>query len=322
VDRFGADSRIWISEPGDSGVGRWDPLGVSEETGIILEWNSQKIVLVKPEAKKENTIQGDQVIRIEPTWTNSSGETIQQLFVQRQFKSVVAQGNEAIHATGTPLWQQRLILAEMIDSSLAIGKPMIAGQLFESLAKENPPQLLLASIPIPWGNEPLDPKIESAAEKWILLENEAIQLMGASWLLGGSKRSLAIETLTGLCKSKTPLVASYARCQLWRTVPPADIVSGLYPKWIAERDRIPLPMQAGPTMLLANRLEQAGQLPLAIGEWLRIAMLHPNRYHLAKPAFEKSIAALKSLGKIEDAKQTEDLFARYQSQKSDPIATK
>ena len=215
-----------------------------------------------------------------------------------------------------PRWQQRVILAEMIESRSALGAPDAAGKLFSFLAKLNPPQLLIATIPIPWGSETLDanlPKIQRLAEEWILDENEAVQLMGAAWLLSGQKRAIAIESLENLAKnSKSQILRSYAKAQLWRTTPPAELISDRYPKWLAERDSLLLPIQAGPTMLLAERLAQAGQPVLAISEWLRIATLHADRYHLASKAILKAVAALRTLGRNEEAYKAELLLKRYE----------
>ena len=58
-------------------------------------------------------------------------------------------------------------------------------------------------------------------------------------------------------------------------------------------------------MLLAERLQQAGQPTLAITEWLRIATLHSDRYHLAIKAKKKAIDTLKTLGRNDEADRVE-----------------
>lgn len=302
--KFGGDSRVWFTESGDTGLGRWDAVDSTQETGIILEWSSKNVVLVRPEAQRETTLLGDSVSRIEPAWTDPSASEFHTLFVNREFTAAIKVGAEAIKKTGTPVWQQRLMLAEMVDAMMAIGKPSLACKLYVSLAKENSPQLLMSTIPLSWGNEKLEldtDKIQPNASDWLLSDNEAIQLLGASWLVSGNKRPLAIETLTNLSKSKTAWIASYARCQLWRVAPPAEIRSNLLPKWIAERDRIPHALQPGPSMLLAYRMSQSGESALAASEWLRIATLHSDRYHFANNAWLKAIETLDAIGKKEDA---------------------
>jgi hypothetical protein len=304
VEKFGDDSHLWFAEPVDTSLSQWVPPNLISDRGIILEWNQQKVVLVRPDAQKETSIVGDYAVRIEPSLSNEAGKNVHRAFCQRDYPSVLSNGRAAV-ASGLPRWQQRLILAEMVDAASALGKTHDAGLLFASLAKDNPPCLLLSTIPIPWGDDVVAAdmfKLQGSAEKWIGEEQEALQLLGASWLLSGKKRTEAVETLETLGRSsKVPIIAAYAKAQLWRTLPPSDLLSDKYPKWIAERDKLLHPLQAGPSMLLAERLAQAGQPALAIPEWLRVSRLHQDREHLASKAMSKSIEALKSLGRNDEA---------------------
>ena len=310
-------SRIWFAEPGDTSLNRWDPRQLFEDAGLIKEWDGQKVVLVRQGTKREITTPGDFVVRIEPAWSNETAEQIHRLFSDRQYAAVVKQGNDAIKS-GLPRWQQRVILSEMIEACSALGKPRIAGILFVSLAKENPPQLLLSTIPIPWGETALldsnVSEVQNLSEEWIKQDSEAAQLLGAAWLLSGAKRPSAIEKLEQLAKSsKIPIVSAYAQAQLWRIVPPAEILSDRLPRWIVERDKLLLPLQAGPTMLLADRLQQAGQPNLAIPEWLRVATLHSNRYHLATKAIPKAAAALRTAKRNEEADRVQSMLDQFKT---------
>ena len=286
-----------------------------------MEWDAQKIVLIRPTAANPTTIPGDLVVRIEPAWANETGAKVHRLYAERQYKSVVIQGQEIVTTaskSGLPPWQLRVILAEMVESCSALGKPNIAGKVFVALANFNPPQLLLATIPLPWGESAFSEtglsEIQSQSEVWIAQESEAVQLLGAAWLLSGVKRPLAIETLDRLAKtSKSSLISAYAGAQLWRTVPPAEVLSDRLPRWLSERDKLLLPLQAGPTMLLAERLQQAGQSHLAIPEWLRIATLHSDRYHLAIKAIPKASATLRDAGRKEEADRVQSLLDRYKT---------
>jgi len=325
AEKLGKESRLWIAEPGDTGLNRWDPRELFEDSGILLDWDSKRVILFRSNSKTETTLPGDMVVRIEPAWANESGEEVHRLFAERQFKLVVTKGQEVVNQfekSGLPVWQRRLILAEMIESCSALGKPQIAGTLFVALAKGNPPPVLLfATVPLPWGETAfadLDmTKINALAEEWIQQETESAKLLGAAWLLTGTKRAFAIETLEQLAKSsKSPMIVAYAKAQLWRTVPPAEILSDRYPRWLAERDKLLLPGQAGPTMLLAERLQQAGQTNLAIPEWLRIATMHGDRYHLVTKAIPKATEALRVNGRTAEADQVQSLLDRTKPEKN------
>ena len=134
------------------------------------------------------------------------------------------------------------------------------------------------------------------AAGWIENEAPAMQLLGASWLLGGEQRSKGVEILQALSKSDSEVIAGYAKAQLWRTVPPSEIMDYPLPQWLKLRDSLPLAAQAGPTMLLGTRLEQAGRHELAIGEFLRIATLFGDRYHLKQKAVANAIDISKAIG--------------------------
>ena len=325
AEKVGKESRLWIAEPGDNGLNRWDPRELFEDSGILLDWDSKRVLLFRSTGKAETTVPGDTIVRIEPAWTNESGEEIHRLFMERQFKLVITKGQEVVNKfekSGLPVWQRRLILAEMIESCSALGKPQIAGTLFVVLAKGAPPPVLLFStIPLPWGETAfadLDmKKIQTLAEEWITQESESAKLLGAAWLLTGTKRTFAIETLEELAKSsKSPMIVAYAKAQLWRTVPPAEVLSDRYPRWLAERDKLLLPAQAGPTMLLAERLQQAGQANLAIPEWLRIATMHGDRYHLVTKAIPKAAEALRASGRTAETDRVQSLLDRYKIEKN------
>ena len=66
-------------------------------------------------------------------------------------------------------------------------------------------------------------------------------------------------------------------------------------------------------MLLADRFQQIGQTNLAIPEWLRIATLHGDRYHLATKAIPKASEALRAAGRKEEADRVLSMLDQYQT---------
>jgi hypothetical protein len=141
---------------------------------------------------------------------------------------------------------------------------------------------------------------EPAAE-WLQRTEPEMQLLGASWLLGSEQNGVALDVLKRLSSHESPLVSHYAQSQLWRSVPPSEVESTYFGKWVALRDAMPLSLQSGPTMLLGHRLEQSGAWELAVAEWLRIASLYGDRYHLKTQAIERAIAACRAAGAVGQA---------------------
>jgi hypothetical protein len=249
--------------------------------------------LVQRQSNAVTTFPGDNVVGLEPGWKLEAFAEVHQLYAAGKFSEVLQQGQAALKLSGVPRWQQRLLVAEMVQSACAMGQRAVAGRVFGYLAKDSPPDLLLATIPLPWADEALNAGNAIAAEaaKWMEDESDAMKLLGASWSLSGPLRPRAMEILQTLTKSESPILAGYAKAQLWRTVPPDSIRSGELPKWIELRDALPLASQAGPTVLLGMRLEQAGEKEMAIAEWLRVATLHPDRFHLHRMAIERAKSA-------------------------------
>jgi hypothetical protein len=312
IERLGQPSRIRWTEPGSNTLQRWEPRRIVEIQGVISEWDPKKLVIVQPTGTATTTFPGDNVIGIEPGWKLDEFAAVHQLFVEKKFSDVIQRGQDALKLNGAPRWQQRLLVTEMVQSASALGKWVVAGRVFSFLAKDEPPDLLLASIPLPWSDELLTsgPSTTNEAVRWIEEEAIAMKLLGAAWSISGPQRSQAIELLKSMAQSDSNIVAGYARAQLWRTVPPNEIRSSELPQWFDIRDGLPLPAQAGPTMLLATRLEQAGQRDLAIAEWMRIPILHKDRFHLARGAVEKALAA-------SHASDREDISQRIQAVSKD-----
>lgn len=292
-ERLGEPSRIRWTERGSNTLERWTPRRVVEIEGVISEWEPSKLVLVQRQSNALITFPGDNVIGLEPGWRLEAFAEVHQLYVAGKFSEVLQQGQAALKLTGAPRWQQRLLVAEMVESASAMGQRAVAGRVFGYLTKDSPPDLLLATIPLPWADEALSAGNAVAAEaaKWMDDESDAMKLLGASWSLSGPLRPRALEILQSLTKSESAILSGYAKAQLWRTVPPDAIRSGELPKWIELRDAMPLAAQAGPTVLLGMRLEQAGEKEMAIAEWLRVATLHTDRFHLHRMAIERARSA-------------------------------
>jgi len=310
IEKLGGPSIVRWTELGSTGLDRWDARRIIDIRGVVVEWDQQKLGVVRPDGNGVTNYPGDGVIGIEPGWKSDEYEAVHMLFVQQRFEEVLTQGQNALKLTNIPRWQQRLMVAEMVQSAASLKKWGVAGRIFGFLIKDDPPNLLLSAIPLPWSDETLIASASVAEEGagWIENEAPAMQLLGAGWLLGGEQRGKAIEILKGLSKADSEVIAGYAKAQLWRTVPPSEIMEYPLPQWLKLRDSLPLVSQAGPTMLLGTRLEQAGQHELAIGEFLRIATLFGDRYHLKQKAVANAVDISKAIGDNPQADRINRLY--------------
>ncbi len=310
LDKLGSESRMeWLGS-GALSLKSWEPGRSIELRGVLVEWEPTRLVLVRKDAKGPTTFPGDQVIGIDPGWKEESFADVHRHFMEHRFAEVISEGQSILKTPSVPRWQQRLIVAEMVQSACALGQWQVAGKVYGYLAQDTSPQVLLSVIPLPWSDELLTAGkgMREPAAEWLQRSEPEMQLLGASWLVGSEQNGLAIEMLKRLSNHESSLVSNYAQAQLWRGVPPSEIESTYFGKWVALRDTMPLALQAGPTMLLGHRLEQSGAWELAVAEWLRIASLYGDRYHLKSRAIERAIAACSTAGATDQAGR---IGARY-----------
>jgi hypothetical protein len=303
LDKLGSESRIEWLESGALSLKRWEPGRSIELRGVLVEWEPTRLVLVRKDAKGPTTFPGDQVIGIDPGWKEKSFADVHRHFMEHRFAEVISEGQSILKTPSVPRWQQRLIVAEMVQSACALGQWQVAGKVYGYLAQDTSPQVLLSVIPLPWSDELLSAGkgMREPAAEWLQRTEPEMQLLGASWLLGSEQNGVALDVLKRLSSHESPLVSHYAQSQLWRSVPPSEVESTYFGKWVALRDAMPLSLQSGPTMLLGHRLEQSGAWELAVAEWLRIASLYGDRYHLKTQAIERAIAACRAAGAVGQA---------------------
>jgi hypothetical protein len=317
LDTLGPESRIHWSEVGETSLRRWEPGRTIELRGVLIEWEPDRLVLARRDGNAPSTFPGDLVVGIEPGWKDEAFANVHDMFTKRRFADVIREGQAVLKLPSIPRWQQRLIVAEMVQSASALGQWQVAGKIYGYLAQDPAPQLLRSAIPLPWSDELLDSGkgVRDMAVSWIQSEQSEMQLLGASWLIGSDQNAAAIERLRRLAEQEDPMISQYAKVQLWRTVPPSEIESVHFGKWVALRDSLPLALQAGPTMLLGHRLDQAGATDLAIAEWLRIASFHRDRYDLQVRAIARAAAAARAAGEGDEA---ERIIGKYSYDEQTP----
>jgi hypothetical protein len=323
VDKFRGASRVTISDDDDSSFNRWDAPGSKQETGVILEWNAEKLFLVRPNDTKERSIYSPRVLRVEPVWENPLAEKLHELYSKQRWSEAIAIGPKVLGSKSeypsTPRWQQKMLLAELVECRTSLGSWQKGAVLFHSLAlaKDSLPPLLATVIPIPWADSSVAigdrKKLHELSEGWIRDSNELVKLMGAAWLLDSDQQKEAIATLDALARqSKSTLVSKYAEAQLWRTTPPVELATKRVNRCYAVRDSLLLPLQAGPTMLLAERFSKANEKELALSEWMRVAMMHSEQYRLASHAAKQAAAVLRERSQSAEADALEIPYRKLQ----------
>jgi hypothetical protein len=270
--------------------------------GKVQSFDAKSLVLTveADDGKVESkTISSSQVQRVFPAWRGLGTEAAVKLFEQHKYAEF-AQALSGLELTKIPGWQQVLITSMVVQAREAHGQLSAAADTFIELAKYPIPELVYADMPLCWTVSSIDLSVN--AKQWIKQDNEAAQLLGASWLLLGPDAQQAKSVLVELQKSPTPAIAQLARAQAWRLVPAPDSMAQL-PSWLAEADRMLRPLALGPTEFLSDRLMRIGQYDLALGYAFRIATLYSDRFPRARRALASAAEMLNRQERKADAEK-------------------
>lgn len=308
--------RLWYAEARPPTLDRWISYPPLLLDGELIELSGARTLLWNAELQQPRRLDAERVIALEFAWQTSEAEQAHRRFVAGDWPAVISKHPSAIRS-GVILWQQRLLLAELVAALAAHQQWGVSGRLFEQLVERDPPPLLLAYGPYAWGGGlgVAADQMQEPARKWLVASEPALQLLGASWLLGGPQRAEAVSVLERLRQDPSSAVAAMAVAQLWRIVPPAQY-SERAAGWLNHRERMLLPLQIGPSLVLADKALQQGQVDQAVGHWLRIATLHVERYDAAIRAVALADEALRSAGRSEEAQRLERLLPGGRSDRS------
>lgn len=294
--------RVWIAPVESQRVSDgWFPPTSSILDGTVQSMDADSLKLLL-ENGTETSIASARIERIEIEWANAQAREAMELVQSRAYRAAIDAIPKAA-SSGVPRWQQLFMVGGVVQSADALVGTRAAGAVFlKNLAAWSPPPLLYADMPLNWTSVDPDRVLVDSAEKWLASEDENSKLLGASWLLLTPRRDVAKSALIALQSSENATLAKLATAQTWRLVPPPETMENLA-EWKLFRDSLIEPLQIGPTELIADRLTRVGQIDLAIGEWMRIASVHGDRYHRASRALQTVAELLRRNDRNEEAKR-------------------
>lgn len=303
-ERLEPIDQIWFGPAKANLIDSWETWNAHTIRCRIIRLDAETLD-IRDELGTLKKLELNRVIAVRPKWNTPQAAEMDRLFYEGKYAEH-AKMAAAVLKVDLPPYQQRLLLAQVVVSANAIGNRVPAGTVFLTLCKNSPPPLLYSVAPLNWVDSQTTRTMETSAETWLAETDEAAQLLGASWLLSGAKRKQATETLEKLTRSPNNMISDLATCQLWRTVPIAPENAATILEWQNRRDQLLLPLQLGPTELIADRWRSARQPNLAALENLRIAILHRERYDRVRVA---RIAVEEVLG----TEAVQDMGERWQA---------
>ena len=221
-----------------------------------------------------------------------------------------AKSNEAVRlltaaasAESRP-WMRRRIIADLVTAYYNSGRIVEAGNTFLGIVNEDPQTTLVGAIPLAWYGFPPDFERDRAARGWLEQASPQAQLLGASWLLGTSDRSKAIEVLGRLRRNSSPQIALLAEAQLWQTkivTASADDIA-LWQRQLGAGILKDAAL-AGPTLVVGKGWRQLDNDAKAALTLMRPPILYPTHRAVAAESLLQAGRSLERSGQSEEARR-------------------
>ncbi|RCS40734.1 hypothetical protein DTL42_25570 [Bremerella cremea] len=268
--------------------------------GTIVDYTGQSLVLQKPTG--QSSIPTAKVQAVRTDYGPSYLEGLKLLAASRSNEAV--RTLEAAAAAESRPWVRREIMAQAVIALQNSGRIVEAGNTFLKIVEDDPQTIHLDALPLAWFVLPPDFERDRAARTWLEMPSPYAQLLGASWLLGTSDRSKAIEVLGTLRRNKLPAIALLAEAQLWQT----KIVTAT-PDDVAQWERqlaagiLREGALAGPTLVVGKAWRQLDNNIQAALTLMRPPILYPTHQAVAAESLVQAARALERSGKVEDARR-------------------
>jgi len=279
------DAIVWVApfEPRAS-ARSWLPRAIESVRGEILELTTEGIRIEVPLQRTPAAFPATRIVWIEPQFAPGPAKDGVQAFHRGDYAEALRVLAPLVNEP-QPLWQRQWLLGHLLLAAQQTGKFSAAMTLVEDFSRLQPPPFMLAFLPIQWTSRPQPATALAAAREKLSAEDPAIRLVAASWMLGSAAdRSLAEGVLDALAKSRDQIeLRSLAAAVRWRRTAVPEI-PGLLDRWIAAVDQLPIPLQGGPLLLIADRAEACGESPRARELYLSVKLLAKVPHPLAEIA--------------------------------------
>jgi len=284
-------------------------------SGRVIDYNGRFLTLERVGGQQEQIASS----RVRKVKTSRTRQHIRadQLLAEHQFEQALAAYQQAVKEE-TRQWVRQEILAQWVWCYQSLGLVEQAGDAFLKLVLASDPQTLyFQAIPLNWGKQTVTPALEGQAQVWLTgSASAASRLMGASWLLGTSQRSLAMDVLKQLATQEDIRIALLAEFQLWRTQQATISLQGLN-QWEQQLARLPVKLRAGPYYLLATGFSRHQQHDRAIVSWMRVPINYPRHFHLSS---ESLLGTARELDRLKRAPQARNVYQEIVRRYSNTIA--
>lgn len=262
--------------------------------GKIIDWRGAALTLEFNGRQRE--IDNAEIVQLQTAWDDSY-QAGQSELRQGRTKLAIEQFGFALEKETRP-WARRIIRSHLVEAYLAVEQPEDAVKQFLEIVSEDPQTRFLHLAPLPWAGS--GNALVQQSEKWIESRQPIVQLIGASWLLAGPKRSQGIKQLEALSRDIDPGVRNVAIAQLWRTR--ANVSAKQTEVWEGLVEKMPRELRAGPLLVLADAQSKSQKTDQALLNLMRIPILYPEHRSLSAAALYRCASLLNNKGQAKQAK--------------------
>ncbi len=174
-------------------------------------------------------------------------------------------------------WKQKLLLLEIAAAATRLEKLRIATRVCSLVHASKAPLFVNAYAPIQWTSDPIAKEAIEELATFASDPSPIIQIVVCSWNLSSPDQATYIKKLEVIAQNQKDTAGVFAAVQLWRTIPPQEFIQSKLAEAIRVRDSLPYCLQAGPTAVIADRIERSGNYELAFDYWLETVLMSPNQ---------------------------------------------
>ena len=277
---------------------RTGPDQTVKRRGTIVEWLGNTITMEIN--GRPRSIDTDELVDVETPWPAGYDQAAG-LLKQRQFAAAAPLLQQALTEEQRP-WARRIILARLVECSLALDDPRTGMLAFVQIVKEDPDTRFFHLAPLPWLSSLGADAMAGATKPWLQSSEPVERLFGAAWNLSGADLQAADAVLAELEQTAGPNIASLARAQRWRV----QRIAADQPRidrWAAQVRGMPHAVRAGALLMLADAQTRNGLETDAAINLMRVVALYPAQYQLAAYALYECGQLRHNAGRPEEARR-------------------
>jgi len=292
--------------------------GSTKIGGRVLDYNGRQLRM-QLAGGLEKTFPADKVLDIETHYAQHHLDADAAMAGGR-FQDALALYQKAVEVEAEPRrWVRRQIVAGRVRCYRALGRADRAGEEFLLLIRDDPQTPYFDCIPLAWLPRQPSVSVEQAARQWLLREEPAAVLLGASYLLTTRQRPQATAKLRVLAAGADLCIAQLATAQWWRAAA-ADADPAQLETWSRAIEQMPEPLRAGPYFVLGNAFLSQKQWQPAALALMRVPILYPRHRALAAQSLADAARAVEQLGQDAEARQLYGELIRDYSEQTAPVA--